>query len=145
MVENLLKFFGRELKSVPQAAFLLAVSGILADILALLRDRLLASEFGASRALDLYYVSFRIPDFIYTFSLFFAASTAVIPILLEKFSEDRKGAEDFFGNIFSLFGLVTVLMVVLAYFLMPFLVPYFAPGFSAEEQGRVILLSRILL
>src|SRR3989339_954694 len=28
---------------------------------------------------------------------------------------------------------------------MPFLVPYFAPGFSAEEQGRVILLSRILL
>src|SRR3989344_3660831 len=145
MVYNFFSFFGSELKSVTQGAFVLAAAGILADLLSLFRDRLLASEFGASRTLDLYYVAFRIPDFIYTFSLFFAASTAVIPILFEKFSEDRKGAEDFFGNIFSLFGLVTVLLVVLAYFLMPFLVPYFAPGFSAEEQGRVILLSRILL
>src|SRR3989344_7207374 len=106
MVENLLKFFGRELKSVPQAAFLLAVSGILADILALLRDRLLASEFGASRALDLYYVSFRIPDFIYTLSLFFAASTALIPIVLEKFSESDAKGREFLGSVFSLFLLV---------------------------------------
>ncbi len=145
MVYNFFSFFGSELKSVTQGAFVLASAGILADLLSLFRDRLLASEFGASRTLDLYYVAFRIPDFIYTFSLFFAASTALIPILLEKFSEDRGKAEDFFGNIFSLFGLVTVLLVVATYFLMPFLVPYFAPGFSVEELGEVILLSRILL
>ena len=145
MVENLLKFFGRELKSVPQAAFLLAVSGILADILALLRDRLLASEFGASRALDLYYVSFRIPDFIYTLSLFFAASTALIPIVLEKFSESDAKGREFIGSVFSLFLLVIIVLVAAAYLLMPYLIPYAAPGFSAEEQSQVILLSRILL
>ena len=79
MVYNFFSFFGSELKSVTQGAFVLAAAGILADLLSLFRDRLLASEFGASRTLDLYYVAFRIPDFIYTFSLFFAASTAVIP------------------------------------------------------------------
>jgi putative peptidoglycan lipid II flippase len=145
MVQNLLKFFGREWGSVHQAAFLLAFAGILAKLLALYRDRLLAIEFGASRPLDLYYVAFRVPDFIYTFSLFFAASTALIPILLEKFSDDEKKAEDFFGNIFSLFGLVVIFLVALAYSLMPFLAPYIAPGFSVGEQEQVILLSRILL
>lgn len=145
MAYNFFSFFGSELKSVTQSAFVLALSGLAADIFSLFRDRLLASEFGASRALDLYYVSFRLPDFIYTFSLFFAASTALIPLLLEKFSEDKKQAEEFFGNIFSLFGLVTLFLVLLAYFFMPFIIPYLAPGFSPEEQSQVINLSRILL
>src|SRR3989338_681725 len=130
MVLNFFSFFGSELKSVTQSAAVLALAGILADVLSLFRDRLLASEFGASRSLDLYYLSFRIPDFIYTFSLFFAASTALIPFLLEKFSSDKKSAEEFFGNIFSLFGLITVFLVIIAYFAIPILTPYFAPGFS---------------
>src|SRR3990167_8296380 len=130
MVNYLLSIFGSELKSVTQGAAVLAIAGLLADILSLFRDRLLAADFGASRALDIYYASFRIPDLIYTISLFFAASTALIPVLLKKFSEDNKEAEKFFGNIFSLFFVGTSFFVVVAYFLMPILVPYFAPGLS---------------
>ena len=141
----ILSIFGSELRSVTQAAAVLALSGIFADILSLFRDRLLAADFGASRALDIYYASFRIPDLIYTVSLFFAASTALIPAILEKFSENNKEAEKFFGNIFSLFFVGTVLMVIAAYFSMPLLMPYFTPGFSSEEQGLAINLSRILL
>ena len=145
MAYNFFSFFGSELKSVTQSAAVLAVAVVFADVLSLFRDRLLASEFGASRSLDIYYASFRIPDFLYTFCLFFAASTALIPILLDKFSDDKKGAENFFGNIFSLFGLVTIFLVVTGYFLMPALVPLFAPGFSSLEQAQMIQLSRILL
>jgi len=144
-VNYILSIFGSELRSVTQAAAVLALSGIFADILSLFRDRLLAADFGASRALDIYYASFRIPDLIYTVSLFFAASTALIPAILEKFSENNKEAEKFFGNIFSLFFVGTVLMVIAAYFSMPLLMPYFTPGFSSEEQGLAINLSRILL
>lgn len=145
MVRRLLRFFGRELKGVHEAAFLLAFAGILADILGLLRDRLLASAFGASRVLDLYYVSFRVPDGIYTLSLFFAASTALIPILLERFQEDEKKAQELLGNMFSLFGITVLVLVALAYFAIPFLTPSVAPGFSQDEQREVIGLSRILL
>lgn len=145
MVKNILQIFGRELKSVHQAAFLLAFSGVLADVLALFRDRLLASEFGASRALDLYYVSFRVPDLIYTFSLFFAASTALMPILLEKFSSDEKSAQEFLGNIFSLFGIGVIILVLVFYVLMPYIMPLVAPGFSSSEQNEAANLSRILL
>ena len=145
MVKGILNFFSSEQKGVHQAAFLLAISGILADILALLRDRLLASHFGASRALDLYYVSFRVPDFIYTLSLFFAASTALIPIILDKFRKDQKAGEEFLSNILSFFSVVVLFLVVVAYFLMPFIISYAAPGFSGDERTSVILLSRILL
>ncbi len=145
MVKNILYFFSQEQKGVHQAAFLLAISGILADILALLRDRLLAAHFGASRTLDLYYVSFRVPDFVYTLSLFFAASTALIPIILDKFKEsDRKG-EEFLSNIFSFFTFAVLALVILAYFLMPHLISLAAPGFSGADRAQVILLSRILL
>src|SRR3989344_3043816 len=112
MPRRILIFFTSELKGVVQSAFLLAFAGFVADILALLRDRLLAAEFGASRSLDIYYVSFRVPDFIYTVSLFFAASTALIPMLLEKFSEDEKKAQDFLENIFSLFLIAVILLVL---------------------------------
>jgi len=85
VVKRLLNLFHREFSGVHQAAFLLAGAGILADILALLRDRLLASTFGAGRSLDIYFVSFRVPDFLYTATLLIAANTALIPILLKKF------------------------------------------------------------
>lgn len=138
-------FFELELKGIHQAAFILAVSGILADLLSLFRDRLLASHFGASRSLDLYYVSFRVPDFIYTLSLFFAASTALIPILVEKFSEDEIKSQKFFGSIFSLFGLVIAVLAASAYFFMPALSRFVAPGFNSRELAEVVSLSRILL
>ena len=60
------KIFKSEISDIHQAAFWLASFGILADILALLRDRLLAGIFGASRTLDIYYAAFRVPDLIYT-------------------------------------------------------------------------------
>ncbi len=145
MPPKILRFFDRESKRVTEAAFILALSGILADLLSLFRDRLLAARFGASRELDLYYAAFRVPDFIYTFSLFFAASTALLPILVEKFSEDETKAKVFFRDIFSLFGITALALVALAYFLMPALAPYVAPGFLPEEGARMVLLSRILL
>jgi len=145
MPQKILRFFDRESKRVTEAAFILAGSGILADLLSLFRDRLLAARFGASRELDLYYAAFRVPDFIYTFSLFFAASTALLPILVEKFSEDETKAKVFFRDIFSLFGITALALVALAYFLMPAVSPYVAPGFLPEEGARMILLSRILL
>lgn len=137
--------FDRELKRVTEAAFLLAGAGILADLLALWRDRLLAFEFGASRTLDLYYVSFRVPDFIYTLSLFFAASTALIPILLSKLAQSDEEAKKFFREIYALFGIGILILVAVFYFLMPALSPYVAPGFNSLERSQLVLFSRILL
>src|SRR3989338_5051883 len=100
MVNYLLSIFRSELKSVTQGAAVLAIAGLLADILSLFRDRLLAADFGASRALDIYYASFRIPDLIYTISLFFVGTSFFVvvayflmPILVPYFAPGFSGEE----------------------------------------------------
>ncbi|QQG42522.1 MAG: oligosaccharide flippase family protein [Candidatus Giovannonibacteria bacterium] len=139
------KLFHADLGNVHHAAFWLGFFGILADALGLLRDRALAGTFGASRELDIYYAAFRVPDFLYTFMLLFTASTAIIPIFLKKFGEEKKGAEELLGSIFAFFSFFVVILSAAAFFLMPWITDRSLPGFSEGEIGRTVLLSRILL
>src|SRR2546429_395052 len=65
MMVRFLSAVGREVRGMHEAAYLLAGFALLSQILALLRDRILAAEFGAGHTLDLYYAAFRIPDFLF--------------------------------------------------------------------------------
>ncbi|OGF64731.1 hypothetical protein A2661_01435 [Candidatus Giovannonibacteria bacterium RIFCSPHIGHO2_01_FULL_45_24] len=140
-----IRLFHANSENVHHAAFWLGFFGILADALGLLRDRALAGTFGASRELDIYYAAFRVPDFLYTFMLLFTASTAIIPIFLKKFGEEKKGAEELLGSIFAFFSFFVVILSAAAFFLMPWITGRSLPGFSEDEIGRTVLLSRILL
>ena len=84
MVRRFLNFFDRELGGLHQAALFLALSAIGSKILALLRDRFLAGTFGAGKSLDVYYASFILPDYLYTFLLFIVSAWALIPVFFGK-------------------------------------------------------------
>ena len=58
-------FLSRKSKTLVGASAILAIFSFAADLVALLRDRILAAHFGAGRALDIYYSAFKIPDFIF--------------------------------------------------------------------------------
>ncbi len=135
----------RETQGLHQAAFVLASATIGAKILALLRDRLLASNFGADKTLDVYYASFRIPDFLYVFSLFLVSATALIPLLLDKKEKSLDESRLFLNSIFSVFFFLMCFSCAAVYFLIPYLSSFVAPGFSAGDRDFLIKLSRILL
>lgn len=146
MVAKLLKFLQRELGGLHQAAFLLALSALSSQLLGLLRDRLLAHQFGAGRHLDVYYSAFRLPDLIYVTIASFISITVLIPLIatyLEKKQEDQ--LKDFFAQLVLVFSLVMVVVSGLAFVLLPRLAPLLAPGFSAEALLSLVSLSRILL
>ncbi len=145
MVRRFFKFFDRELGGLHQAALFLALAAIASKLLALLRDRFLASTFGAGRTLDIYYASFVIPDYLYAFLLFIVSAWAIIPIFLEKSSRSQDEGRIFLNGIFTLFFIVTTISVVILYFLIPYFTPLVAPGFSSAEIDQAIALSRILL
>lgn len=136
-----LKILNYESVGIHQAAFLLAITALAAKFLALYRDRLLASAFGAGQTLDIYYASFRIPDIIYALSLFLASSAILIPMI----SRDEKHAKDLINQISTFFLIALVVLIAVAYFLMPLLSDFVVPGFGAKSKGEVINLSRILL
>ncbi|MBI3626999.1 hypothetical protein HY224_03060, partial [Candidatus Uhrbacteria bacterium] len=66
--------------SITSAALILGAASLASKILGLLRDRILAGQFGAGDILDAYYIAFRVPDFIYNLIFLGAISAGFIPI-----------------------------------------------------------------
>ena len=58
MVKRFLSLFNKEISGLHEAAYLLGAFALLSQILALVRDKLLALTFGAGHALDIRYAVF---------------------------------------------------------------------------------------
>lgn len=144
MVKRWVSFFGKEISGLHEAAYLLGAFAILSQLLALIRDRLLAHQFGASASLDIYYASFRIPDFLFaTIASLFSASI-IIPFLAGELKEGK--GREFLNSITTVFIVMMVVASIAAFFLIPLLVPVLFPGFTDPlVHKQLSLLSQILL
>lgn len=140
-----MNFLNGAMYSINAAALLIGAAGLLSRLLGVLRDRLLASSFGASRELDIYYAAFQIPDLLYTMLLLGAASAAVIPVFLELKGRSHTEVEDFMQKLIAFVSLGSIVVSGIAFFAMPFLARAIAPGFSPAEFETLVTLSRIML
>ncbi|HEX4799493.1 MAG TPA: lipid II flippase MurJ [Candidatus Paceibacterota bacterium] len=135
----------KEVRNLHQAAYILALFTFGSQLLALVRDRLLAHQFGAGVELDLYYAAFRIPDLLY---VVFASALSVyvlVPFVTNKLEKNGDAsAREFLSQIFTLFVYVYIALALLIFFCAPVIVETFFSGFSGEHD-TFILLMRILL
>lgn len=146
MVSKLIKIFHQEIAGVHQAAFLLGFFTFLSQLLALVRDRLLAHYFGAGETLDLYYAAFRVPDFIYAAVASLVSISVLIPFFSGIFERRKEEASHLMDTIFTSFMLLMIVVSAIAWFLMPHLVEFILPGIKdPAAQAHLIQLSRILL
>jgi putative peptidoglycan lipid II flippase len=145
MVQNVLKVVYKEVRGLHQAAYVLAVLTFGSQILALIRDRLLAHQFGAGMELDLYYTAFRIPDVLYVIFASTLSIYVLIPFVAERISgTDSTRARHLLSQIFSLFLIFYSALALIIAFAAPFIVTQFFPGFI-EQKDSLVLLMRILL
>lgn len=145
MVRKILSFLYKETPSLNQAALLLGLFALLSQVLAFLRDRLLAHIFGASTELDIYYAAFRIPDFIFITVASVVSLSVLVPFIIEKESLGREVLKDFVNNIFSFFSILIIIVSGLAYLLMPTISSVLFKGFSDVALTEVVSISRVLL
>ncbi|KKQ82794.1 MAG: putative peptidoglycan lipid II flippase MurJ [Parcubacteria group bacterium GW2011_GWB1_38_8] len=145
MVRKILGFLYKETHTLNQAALLLGLFAFLSQILAFLRDRLLAHIFGASVELDIYYAAFRIPDLIFVTVASVVSLSVLIPFIIEKESDSPDALKSFINNIFSFFSILIIIISGLAFFLMPAFSRILFKGFSDTVLTDVIFISRILL
>ncbi len=146
MVKRVLHMFSREISGLHEAAYLLGACALASQLLALLRDRLFAYTFGASRTLDIYYAAFRIPDLIFVSIASLVSISILIPFFMEKFKEGDEVGKRFVDATFSFFFVAIIGVSIMAFLLIPFLVPYVFPGFDSELlKNHLIILSRIML
>lgn len=136
----------RPTESVISAAFVITVAGIFSNIMGLVRDRLLASTFGAGDTLDVYYAAFRIPDLIYNLLILGALSAAFIPVFtgLRSKKDGEDEAWQMTNGIMNLAILVIVIISVVCAISAPWIMKLITPGFSPEKMASVVLFTRIM-
>ncbi len=145
MVNRLLGFLYKESGSLNQAALLLGFFAFLSQVLAFLRDRLLAHVFGAGSELDIYYAAFRVPDFLFVTVASVVSLSVLIPFIVEKEASGRESLREFIDSVFSFFLLLMALCAALAYVLMPYASAILFKGLPEESVAEVVSLSRLLL
>ncbi|MFA5871202.1 MAG: murein biosynthesis integral membrane protein MurJ [Parcubacteria group bacterium] len=131
--------------SISSAALIIATAGILSRVLGLLRDRILASHFGAGDNLDVYYAAFRVPDLIYNLLILGALSSAFIPVFTGLIANDEEGEAWKTVNVILSVGILfLVIICVIFAILAPYLMKLITPGFSGDKLKEVITLTRIM-
>src|SRR3989344_3406731 len=145
MVRRTIKAITNKISSLHEAAFWLALFALFSQILALVRDRLLAHHFGAGVELDIYYAAFKIPDLIFVTVASIVSISAMVPLFAKKESEGEKHLKSVTDSIFTVFSFFIIISCVIAWLLMPYILPYLFTGFSGDVMGKTISLSRILL
>ena len=117
------------------ASALLAFFNLASRVMGLVRDRVLASRFGASDILDVYYISFQIPDFIFNLLAIGAISTAFIPLFIEyETKRSKEEAWKLASNFLNLLLAGLLVAIGVLFIFTPSLIDVIAPGFSGEKK-----------
>jgi putative peptidoglycan lipid II flippase len=144
MVRRVIGIMYKEIRGLHQAAYVLGLFAFGSQLLALVRDRLLAAEFGAGATLDIYYAAFRIPDLLY---VLFASTLSVyvlIPFVTRaKEQAGAPAARALLSQVFTLFLAVYVVIALAVFAAAPLLASLLFPGISDSESLATVM--RILL
>ena len=124
-----------------------AASFALAAGAALVRNMVIARQFGISGELDIYYAAFKLPEFLFTIVAGGALATALIPVLSGYFArDDREAFWRLASAVSNVVGLVIAALALVAGMLAPVLVRHLiAPGFAPEAQAEAARVMRLVL
>ncbi|MEK7167861.1 MAG: murein biosynthesis integral membrane protein MurJ [Patescibacteria group bacterium] len=143
------KLFLRKINSSSQtitsAAILIGALSLASRLVGILRDRILASEFGAGNALDVYYAAFRLPDFVYNLLILGVISAGLIPVFTSLLTKNKKDeAWKLINSILNLLIIGLLIICASLFLLAPYIIPLITPGFPPEKMAETAALSRIM-
>lgn len=117
---------------------------VISRITGFARDMILAYFFGATAALDIYVIAYRVPNFLRGLFAEGAFSQAFIPVLSEY--RQQRGEEEtkkFLDHVAGLMVAVLFVFTLIAILIAPLLVYVFAPGFI-NDASKIELTASML-
>ncbi|MBW6441927.1 murein biosynthesis integral membrane protein MurJ [Patescibacteria group bacterium] len=145
-------FLFKTQNTILSAAMVLGLASGVSAILGLVKTRLLASYFGVSRDLAVFYTADRIPNLIYSVIIVGAVSTVFIPIFTGLLKKDEDTAFQVASSIINTTLLFFIVTAGIIFLISPRIINLLAVGnFSNEEillganLMRIMLVSQILL
>lgn len=106
----------------------------LSRILGFVRDVIIARIFGASLVADVFFVAFKIPNFLRRLFAEGAFSLAFVPVFSEyKAQREEADIKRLADGVAASLGLILLAVTVIGVIAAPILVTIFAPGFIGDE------------
>ncbi len=133
------------LTTVSGGAVLIAFFSVVSRLLGLVRDRMLASYFGAGPILDSYYAAFKLPDLIFNTLVLGALASAFIPVFTRAWIFDRAKAVKLANVVLNYLLLALLVLSGLMIVFAGQIVPLIVPGFAGIQLEQTIDLTRIML
>ncbi len=145
------KIINEQAKSIMSAAMVISGLSLASRFLGLVRDRILAEQFGTGEQIEMYLVAFRLPDFFYNLIILGALSAGFIPIFtgyLDFKKRDKTAVNSeawiFVNNILNILLAAMISSAIIFALGAPKIMPFLAPGFNADQLETTALLTRIM-
>jgi len=133
-------------RRVAAAAALLAASFFLSQVLAFVRNAVLAYRVGVGGDTDAYAAAFQIPDILSHFIGLGALTIALIPLYTRTLTErGEEAANRLFSTVLGTLGVIALLATALLWWFAEPLVALQFPRFGPEQLALTIRLTRIVL
>jgi putative peptidoglycan lipid II flippase len=130
---------------IGSATALIAVTSFFSYAIGLLRDRIIATNFGTSSASDTYNASFIIPDFLFNLFIAGALTAAFLPIFTEYLVKNKEQAYKIANTMLTGAVLVISVLATAAFIFMPSIVPALFSDVDVEMQQNIITMTRLML
>jgi putative peptidoglycan lipid II flippase len=136
----------RARRSLAHSAIIVGLAFVLSRILGLVREVVLANQFGTTSTMDAYVSAFRIPDLLFLVVIAGSFGAAFIPVFgeyLSKGDEDR--AWRLASAVLTWAGIVVLALSLIIFVFARPMMRIVAPGFDDETTSLAVDLMRILL
>lgn len=131
----------------PLEAGALAAGGatIIGSLLEIFKNALLASRFGASAELDVYFAAFRVPDLLYGIFILSILSVSFFPVFSRTLLTGKERAWRLVSALIAFFSMgLGIGAFLIAVFARP-IAQLLTPGFSPLQTDLLVSLLRVLM
>jgi len=132
------------IKLIPAGSFVLGVTTLVSYGMGLMRDRIFAQTFGASRTLDAYNAAFLLPDLLFNILIASGIAAAFVPIFLDIFNSDKQKAHEYTNSVISGATSLMIFSAIVLFIFADSIAFLAAPGFPKEDLVLVAKILRIL-
>jgi putative peptidoglycan lipid II flippase len=128
----------------PRGALILSVLSLGYFAMGILRNKALASTFGAGPELDAYNAAFKIPEIALDVLVAAGLTAPFVPIFNGLRSRDEPAAHDFARTVLTVAVLVMSVVILVLFLVAPATVDLVAGGFAPETKALYVDLFRLM-
>ena len=131
--------------AIGAATALIATTSLVSYAMGLVRDRIIAINFGTTSATDTYNASFLIPDILFNLFIAGALAAAFMPIFNEYLIKDKQEAHKIANTMLNGAVLLITTLSLITYILMPEIISTIFQNTGPEAQKDIISMTRLML